>query len=50
MSGSSRLCSVHIAANLNDVEDLVLSKDNDQDYKFVLLQKDDSMNMHYDFF
>jgi len=44
--GSGRPHTVCIAANINDVADLVLSQD--RCYKFVLLLKDDRMNTHCD--
>jgi len=42
-------CTVRIAANINDVDDLVRSQDNDQAYNLVLFLKEDSMNMLCDF-
>jgi len=52
---SGRLCTVRprtgrVAASINYVEDLVLSQDNNQDYKFVLSLNEDSINMNCDFF
>jgi len=41
--------TVRVAANINNVEDVVLSQDYDQDYSLVLSLKEDSINTHFDF-
>jgi len=42
--------ALRVAINIDDVEDLVLSRDNNPDYRLVLSLKQDIMNTNFDFF
>ena len=41
--------TVHVAANISDVEGLILNQYNEQDYKLVFTLDEDSMKTHWVF-